>query len=65
LRFDHLQSEFRIFADATQTLIDQGKVSFASLGGLDLIHSFITDDAIADEDRRRFEDMGVRVILAK
>ena len=29
------------------------------------LHSFITDDAIADEDRRRFEDMGVQVILAK
>jgi DeoR/GlpR family transcriptional regulator of sugar metabolism len=42
-----------------------GKVSFASLGGLDLIHSFITDDCIADEDRRRFEDMGIKVILAK
>jgi len=42
-----------------------GKVSFASLGGLDLIHSFITDDSIGDEDRRRFEDMGVKVILAK
>jgi DeoR/GlpR family transcriptional regulator of sugar metabolism len=53
--------EVILVADSTKI----GKVSFASLGGLDLIHSFITDDAIADEDRRRFEDMGVKVILAK
>ena len=42
-----------------------GKVSFASLGGLDLIHTFITDSSITDEDRRRFEDMGVKVVIAE
>jgi DeoR/GlpR family transcriptional regulator of sugar metabolism len=40
-------------------------VSLASLGGLNLIQTFITDTSIADEDRRRFEDMGVKVILAE
>ena len=42
-----------------------GNVSLASLGGLDLIDSFITEKAITDEDRSRFEDMGVKVIIAE
>jgi DeoR/GlpR family transcriptional regulator of sugar metabolism len=53
--------EVFLLADSTKI----GKVSLASLGGLDLIHTFITDTSIADEDRRRFEDMGVKVILAE
>ena len=52
--------EVFLVADATKI----GKVSLASLGGLDLIQTFITDTSIRDEDRRRFEDMGVKVILA-
>ncbi len=51
-----------VFLVANSTKI--GKVSLASLGGLDLIQTFITDTSIADENRRRFEDMGVKVILA-
>ena len=53
--------EVFLVADSTKI----GKVSFASLGALDLIHFFITDDSIADEDRRRFEEMGVQVIIAE
>jgi DeoR/GlpR family transcriptional regulator of sugar metabolism len=53
--------EVFLVADSTKI----GKVSLASLGGLDLIQTFITDEAITDEDRRRFEDMGVKVIIAR
>jgi DeoR/GlpR family transcriptional regulator of sugar metabolism len=53
--------EVFLVADSTKI----GKVSLASLGGLDLIQTFITDEAITDEDRRRFEDMGVKVIIAE
>ena len=53
--------EVFLVADATKI----GKVSLASLGGLDLIQTFITDTSITDEDRHRFEDMGVKVILAE
>jgi DeoR/GlpR family transcriptional regulator of sugar metabolism len=53
--------EVYLVADATKI----GKVSLASLGGLDLIQYFITDSSIADKDRLRFEEMGVRVIIAE
>ena len=53
--------EVFLLADASKI----GKVSFASLGGLELIDYFITDNSIKDEDRQRFQDMGVEVIIAK
>jgi DeoR/GlpR family transcriptional regulator of sugar metabolism len=53
--------EVFLVADSTKI----GKVSLASLGGLDLIQYFITDTSIADKDRLRFEQMGVKVILAE
>ncbi|THB81704.1 MAG: DeoR/GlpR transcriptional regulator [Desulfobacteraceae bacterium] len=53
--------EVFLLADASKI----GKVSFASLGGLDLIDYFITDSSIKDEDHQRFQDMGVKVIIAK
>jgi DeoR/GlpR family transcriptional regulator of sugar metabolism len=53
--------EVFLVADSTKI----GKVSLASLGGLDLIQTFITDEAITDEDRCRFEDRGVKVIIAE
>jgi DeoR/GlpR family transcriptional regulator of sugar metabolism len=52
--------EVFLVADSTKI----GKVSLASLGGLDLIQAFITDKDISDDDRRHFEDMGVKVIIA-
>ena len=53
--------EVFLVADSTKI----GKVSLASLGGLNLIQTFITDEAITDKDRRRFEDMGVKLIIAE
>jgi DeoR/GlpR family transcriptional regulator of sugar metabolism len=52
----------RVILVADSTKIN--RVSFSSLGRLDIIHSFITDDGIKDEDRRRFEDLGIEVIVA-
>lgn len=54
-------NEVFLVADSTKI----GKVSLASLGGLDLIQTFITDKAITDEDRQQFEAMGVKVIIAR
>ena len=41
-----------------------GRVSFSSLGGLELVHVFITDDGIRDQDRWRLEEAGVKVQIA-
>ena len=51
-------TEVYVVADSTKI----GKTSFASLGGLDLIHYFITDGSIRDEDRKQFERRGITVI---
>jgi DeoR/GlpR family transcriptional regulator of sugar metabolism len=53
-------SEVYLVADSTKI----GNAAFASLGGLDLINYFITDDGISDDDRKTFEEKGVEVILA-
>jgi DeoR/GlpR family transcriptional regulator of sugar metabolism len=53
-------TEVYLVADSTKI----GKPSFASLGGVDLIDYFITDDGIPDSDRDVFEQRGVEVILA-
>ena len=53
--------EVFLLANATKI----GKVSFASLGGLELIDYFITDNSIRDEDKLRFQEMGVEVISAE
>jgi DeoR/GlpR family transcriptional regulator of sugar metabolism len=53
-------SEVYLLADSTKI----GTAAFASLGGLDLIDYFITDDGISDDDRKLFEQKGVEVILA-
>jgi len=49
-----------LVADSTKI----GRVSFSSLGGLELVHVFITDAGIRDEDRRRLEESGVEVRIA-
>ena len=49
-----------LVADSTKI----GKVSFASLGGIELVSCLITDDGISNEDRSRFEEHGVRVVIA-
>ena len=53
-------TEVYLVADSTKI----GKTSFASLGGIELIHYFITDDGISDHDRAMFEQQGVNVIIA-
>lgn len=58
-----IQSARQVYLVADSTKIN--RVSFSSLGKLDLVHYFITDDGITDEDRRRFEDQGVNVIIAE
>ena len=57
-----IQSATQVYLVADSTKI--GKTSFASLGGIDLIHYFITDDGISDHDRTMFEQKGVKVIIA-
>jgi DeoR/GlpR family transcriptional regulator of sugar metabolism len=53
-------SEVYLVADSTKI----GQAAFASLGGLDLITYFITDDGISSADRKLFEQKGVEVIIA-
>ncbi|MCZ4346023.1 DeoR/GlpR family DNA-binding transcription regulator [Devosia sp. J2-20] len=42
-----------------------GRTSFSSLGPIDLIGGFITDDGITDADRAEFEKRGIEVIVAR
>ena len=41
-----------------------GKTSFSSLGGIDNIHTLITDSGISGEDHKAFVDAGIEVIIA-
>ncbi len=50
-----------LVADSTKI----NRTSFTRLGTLDVIHSFITDDGIRDEDAREFERRGIEVIIAR
>jgi DeoR/GlpR family transcriptional regulator of sugar metabolism len=60
----------RAMIEAAQTVIlvaDSSKIgqrSFTSLGGLDLVHILVTDDAIRPEDRAAIEAAGVNVMIA-
>ncbi|MBO9587437.1 DeoR/GlpR family DNA-binding transcription regulator [Devosia sp.] len=54
-------SHVYLLADSTKI----GRVSFSALGGVELVHTLITDDGIADEDRAQFEKRGVEVIVAR
>lgn len=49
-----------LVADSTKI----NRPSFTRLGNLDVIHSFITDDGIRDEDAREFERRGIEVLIA-
>lgn len=53
-------SHVYLLADSTKI----GRVSFSALGGVELVHTLITDDGITDEDRTQFEKRGVEVIVA-
>jgi DeoR/GlpR family transcriptional regulator of sugar metabolism len=58
-----IKAASRVYLIADSSKI--GRTSFSSLGSLNLIHGFITDEAISDKDHKRFEDAGVEVIIAK
>ncbi|MCX5497800.1 DeoR/GlpR family DNA-binding transcription regulator [Kaistia dalseonensis] len=53
-------SKVYVVADSTKI----GAVSFSSLGKLDMVQTFITDEGIRDEDRLQFERLGIDVIIA-
>jgi DeoR/GlpR family transcriptional regulator of sugar metabolism len=53
-------SEVYLVADSTKV----NRNSFTRLGGLDLIHTFITDDGLSDADAQAFERSGIQIIIA-
>lgn len=53
-------SQVYLVADSSK----MGKTSFTSLGGIELIRGLITDDGLPPDDRRRFADAGIEVIIA-
>ncbi|KKB07066.1 alkaline phosphatase [Devosia geojensis] len=53
-------SHVYLLADSTKI----GRVSFSALGGVEIVHTLITDDGISDADRAEFERRGVEVIVA-
>ncbi len=54
-------SRVYLLADSTKI----GRVSFSALGGVEMVHTLITDDGIAEADRAEFERRGVQVIVAE
>ena len=57
-----IRAASRVYLVADSTKIN--RPSFTRLGTLDVIHSFITDDGIRDEDARAFEARGIEIIIA-
>lgn len=53
-------SKVYLLADSTKI----GRMSFSSLGGVELIHVLITDDGISDQDREGFISRGIQVVIA-
>lgn len=53
-------SHVYLLADSTKI----GRVSFSSLGGVELVDTLITDGGISAEDRAEFERRGVEVVVA-
>jgi DeoR/GlpR family transcriptional regulator of sugar metabolism len=54
-------SKVYLVADSTKI----GRTSFSSLGPIDMIGAFITDDGISAADRTEFERRGIEVIIAR
>jgi DeoR/GlpR family transcriptional regulator of sugar metabolism len=54
-------SKVYLLADSTKI----GRMSFSSLGGVELVHTLITDDGISPEDVAGFEKRGIDVIVAR
>ena len=57
-----IRAAAHVYLVADSTKINRS--SFTRLGTLDVIHSFITDDGIRDEDARAFENRGIKMIIA-
>ena len=57
-----IEAASRVYLLADSSKI--GKTSFSSLGGIENIHTLITDSGIRDEDHRAFVSAGIEVILA-
>jgi DeoR/GlpR family transcriptional regulator of sugar metabolism len=57
-----IRAASRVYLVADSTKIN--RPSFTRLGALDVIHSFITDDNIRDEDAKAFEARGIEIIIA-
>lgn len=53
-------SKVYLLADSTKI----GRMSFSSLGGVELVHTLITDDGISQEDVAGFRKRGIEVIVA-
>jgi DeoR/GlpR family transcriptional regulator of sugar metabolism len=53
-------SRVYLLADSTKI----GRVSFSALGGIELVHTLITDSGISAADRDAFERRGVEVLVA-
>ena len=49
-----------LVADSTKI----GTSALTALGGLDLIHTLITDDGIGADQRAEFERRGIEVVVA-
>ena len=52
--------EVYLVADSTKV----NRNSFTRLGGLDLIHAFITDDGLTEADAKAIERLGIKIIIA-
>lgn len=57
-----MKAASRVYLLADSTKI--GRTSFSSLGGIEGIHSLITDDGISAADKAEFEARGIEVIVA-
>lgn len=57
-----VKSASQVFLLADSTKI--GRVSFSALGGVEMVHTLITDSGISDADRAAFEKRGVEVLVA-
>lgn len=54
-------SKVYLLADSTKI----HKISFSSLGPINLINTLVTDSGISDKDFKKFEELGVDVIVAE
>ncbi|WP_127902405.1 DeoR/GlpR family DNA-binding transcription regulator [Solirhodobacter olei] len=57
-----IESASHVYLVADSTKID--RTSFARLGALDLVQTFITDDGISDKAAREIENRGIELLIA-